>query len=145
MIIKLLLIGTIGVFGSTNTSSSSKKTHKHHKVNHHKIHHKSHTSNKDHLSPPTRFDLCVANNETGSPGKTTFYTVHWHDTPAQNEGLYWGAYSWLQSTWESQGGLRYAYRASDATPREQTAIFETHWKEYQTQWPNTVPPCLKYR
>jgi hypothetical protein len=87
----------------------------------------------------------VANDETGSPGSLSFSTVHWHDTPEQNEGLYWGAYSWMQGTWESQGGLRFAYHASEASPEQQSIIFD-HWSRIDPgAWPNTIPPCEEYR
>jgi hypothetical protein len=85
---------------------------------------------------PNRFDLCVANRENGEPGATTYGTVNWHAVNG-----YYGAYSFLHETWAVAGGLRYAYNANEASPSEQTAIFESYVRRDPGAWPNTVPPC----
>jgi hypothetical protein len=82
------------------------------------------------------FDYCVANRENGEPGSTDPSFIHWH---AINE--YDGAYSFLPATWDEAGGQRYASRAYEATPEQQTIIFE-HWRRIDPgAWP-TIPPCL---
>lgn len=88
----------------------------------------------------TAFELCVANRESGNGtdtlGTGRYATINWR----YEDGTYEGAYNWLNSTWISMGGLRYAARAVDATPREQTLIFRAHAHE-RGQWPQTVPAC----
>lgn len=85
-------------------------------------------------------DLCVANRENGEPGALTYDTVHWH---AVNE--YDGAYSFLPATWDEAGGRRFAARANEASPDQQSRVFE-HWSRVDPgAWPNTLPPCLRYR
>lgn len=92
------------------------------------------------LPPPDAYDLCVGNRENGEPGATTYNTIHWH---VVND--YDGAYSFLPETWDAAGGQRYAARANEATPRQQTRIFE-HWSSIDPgAWPNTIPPCLYLR
>ena len=89
-----------------------------------------------HRRPFSAFDLCVANRENGEPGSYSYSTVHWH---AVNE--YFGAYSFLHSTWVAAGGLRYAYNANEASPTEQSAVFN-HWSRVDPgAWPNTLPAC----
>lgn len=104
-------------------------------VSHHnKIHHKKHHHTNNII---TKFDLCVANRENGEPGSTSYNTINWH---AVNE--YYGAYSFLHSTWVSDGGLRFSYNANEATPEEQTIVFNEWSRRDPGAWPNTIPPCL---
>ena len=84
----------------------------------------------------TRFDLCVANRENGEPGSTSYSTINWH---AVND--YYGAYSFLEGTWKEAGGRRYAYNASQATPEQQSIIFNYWSARHPGAWPNTIPPC----
>lgn len=88
-------------------------------------------------STGSAFALCVANREAGSPGSTSAGTVSWtiEDAP------YEGGFQWLNSTWLSQGGGRYAPRAIEATPSEQIAIFEAAEPSNPGAWPVTVPAC----
>jgi hypothetical protein len=83
------------------------------------------------------FDLCVANRENGEPGALTYSTIDWH---AVND--YYGAFSFLHETWVAAGGLRYAFNANEASPWEQSAIFNSYERIDPGAWPNTVPPCL---
>lgn len=112
---------------------------------HHVQHHKQHKHKSIHRTVIDKFDLCVANNETGSPGSVSFGTIHWNYTPSQNEGLYEGGYSWLNSTWLSQGGGRYAQHAYEASPKEQSIIFNRWSRLTPGAWPATIPPCLYLR
>lgn len=82
----------------------------------------------------TPFDLCVANRESGQPGSYSYSTINWH-----YNGDYEGAYNWTNSTWLAEGGGRYARHAYDATPLEQTRIFNEHANS--RDWPVTVPAC----
>lgn len=88
------------------------------------------------------FERCVFNREsgTGSHGPWTLSTIKWQ----YDDGTYEGAANWLNSTWISMGGGRFAPRAVEATPRQQTIIFREHATE-PGQWGETVPPCLQYR
>lgn len=89
----------------------------------------------------SRFDGCVGNREKGEPGDLSLNTIHWH---ADADG-YEGAYSWLNSTWLAQGGGVYAQHAYEASPREQSRIFD-RWSQLDPgAWPNTIPPCLYLR
>lgn len=84
----------------------------------------------------TRLDLCVGNRENGEPGAYTYNTINWH---AVNE--YRGAYSFLPSTWEAAGGQRYAPEANEASPVQQSIVFN-HWSQVDPgAWPNTLPAC----
>jgi len=89
--------------------------------------------------PPaiSRFDLCVANRENGEPGSTSYSSINWG---AVNE--YYGAYSFLHSTWVSMGGLRYAYNANEASPSQQSVVFNYGARTDPGAWPATIPPCL---
>lgn len=89
----------------------------------------------------TRFDLCVANREKGEPGSLDPRLIHWH---ADAEG-YEGAYSWLPSTWIAQGGGRFAAAAYEASPRQQSIIFDKWSRLDPGAWQNTIPPCLYLR
>lgn len=128
------------------------------KTNHHKKHHPGcNTSSCDHridiiwakrhpqyahiavISNITKFDLCVANNESGEPGSLSYSSINWHE-----EGGYEGAYQFLNSTWLAAGGGKYASGALEATPAQQTAIFNSYEPNDPGAWPQTVPPCLKY-
>lgn len=82
----------------------------------------------------------MANRENGEPGDVNFHTINWQ---AVNE--YYGAYSFLHPTWVSAGGLRYAYNANEATPEEQSIIFNSYSALDPGAWPNTIPPCLYLR
>lgn len=82
----------------------------------------------------TVFDLCVANRESGSPGSTSFATINW-----RYSGEYEGAYNWVNSTWLAEGGGRFARHAYEATPAEQSQVFNEH--ENSRDWPVTVPAC----
>lgn len=92
------------------------------------------------LPPPTTFDLCVGNRENGEPGATTFDTIHWNAVNGNPADPYHGAYSFLHSTWTSMGGGRYAYNANEATPSQQSAIFNYGARTDPSAWP-TIPPC----
>jgi hypothetical protein len=96
-----------------------------------------HPAAREASSTISRFDLCVANRENGEPGADTYSTVNWH---AVNE--YDGAYSFLQSTWEAAGGMRFASSANLATPLEQSVIFNSYSRVDPGAWPTTIPPCL---
>jgi hypothetical protein len=86
------------------------------------------------------FDLCVANRENGEPGSLTYSTIDWH---AVNE--YYGAYSFLDGTWREAGGRRFAREANEASPEQQSIVFN-HWSAVDPgAWPNTLPPCLYLR
>jgi Transglycosylase-like domain len=89
----------------------------------------------------TAFDACVANREKGEPGDLGLNTIHWH---AVDDG-YYGAYSWMASTWTSEGGGRFAPYANEATPREQSIVFDKWSRLDPGAWPNTIPPCLYLR
>lgn len=88
------------------------------------------------------FERCVFNREsgTGSHGPWTLSTIRWRFVGNGYEG----AANWLHSTWVSMGGEKYAERAIEASPKEQTLIFRAHATE-PGQWDETVPPCLQYR
>jgi hypothetical protein len=86
----------------------------------------------------TRFDLCVANREKGEPGSLDPRLIRWHEVG----GGYYGAYSWLASTWTAEGGGRFAPLASEATPQQQSIIFDKWSRIDPGAWPNTIPPCL---
>ncbi len=77
----------------------------------------------------------MANREAGEPGSRRFGTINW-----RYDGDYEGAYNWVNGTWLSMGGGRYARHAFEATPREQTLVFRRHANS--SDWPNTVPACL---
>lgn len=80
------------------------------------------------------FELCVANREAGEPGSTSFDTINW-----RYSGDYEGAYNWVNGTWLSMGGGRFAAHAYEATPEQQTLIFRAHANS--RDWPQTVPAC----
>ena len=84
----------------------------------------------------TALDLCVANRENGEPGSYSYSTINWH---ADNE--YEGAYSEEHAKWVSGGGLRYAAHAYEATPAQQSAVFNRQIKTEPGAWPNTLPAC----
>lgn len=115
-------------------SLETKVTHRNHKhhINHHHI--------SDVKSPITDFDLCVANRENGEPGSLSYRSINWF---AVNE--YYGAYSFMQNTWESAGGRRFAYHANEASPEDQSIIFNEYSARDPGAWPNTIPPCLYLR
>ncbi len=83
----------------------------------------------------TRFEICVANHESGAP-EDPYNPAHinW-----RYRGDYEGAYNWVNSTWLAEGGGRYAQHAYDATPKQQVLIFRAH--ENPRDWPVTVPAC----
>ena len=58
---------------------------------------------------------------------------------------YYGGLQFSQATWEAAGGTQYAPRADLASPGEQIATAEHLVNDlgasYDTQWPNTAPPC----
>jgi len=84
----------------------------------------------------TTLDLCVANRENGEPGSTSYDTINWF---AVNE--YYGAYSFLHSTWAAAGGEKYSFNANEATPNQQSIVFN-HWSAVDPgAWPNTLPAC----
>lgn len=92
--------------------------------------------NRTRRSPISSLDLCVANRENGEPGSYSYSTINWH---AVNE--YRGAYSFLHETWVAAGGLRYAFDANEASPGEQSVVFN-HWSRVDPgAWPNTLPAC----
>ena len=80
------------------------------------------------------FELCVANQEAGEPGSTSFATINWH-----YDADYEGAYNWVNSTWLAEGGGRYAPHAYEASPEAQTLIFRAHANSQD--WPRSVPAC----
>jgi hypothetical protein len=82
----------------------------------------------------TQFELCVANQEAGEPGSTSFSTINWH-----YDSGYEGAYNWTNETWLAQGGGRYAAHAYEASPQAQTLVFRAHANAHD--WPNSVPAC----
>jgi hypothetical protein len=86
------------------------------------------------------FDLCVANRENGEPGALTYNTINWH---VVND--YYGAYSFLHPTWVSAGGERFADNANEASPEQQSIIFNSYRARDPGAWPATIPPCLRYR
>lgn len=88
----------------------------------------------------SEYDLCVANRENGEPGALTYNTINWH---AVNE--YYGAYSFLHGTWVAAGGLRYTSNANEASPVDQSIIFNSYSARDPGAWPNTIPPCLHLR
>lgn len=117
----------IGVFAFAFAPTTS-----HHAIRHTRARHRP-------VMAISKRDLCVANRENGEPGALTYSTIHWH---AVNE--YDGAYSFLPATWDQAGGQRYAARADEASPGQQSAIFE-RWSHIDPgAWPNTLPPCLRY-
>jgi hypothetical protein len=86
----------------------------------------------------TRFDLCVANQENGEPGASSFSTVNWR---ADND--YEGAFSWEPAKWEAGGGLRYARHPYEASPQEQIAVFHQNGRNGEWtlgNWP-TIARC----
>lgn len=100
-----------------------------------------------HHKPPaptvtiSKFDLCVANRENGEPGSTDYSLIDWH---ADND--YEGAYSEEHVKWEEGSrGLGFPVHAYDATPEQQTVVFEKQVSVEPGAWPNTVPPCMEYR
>src|ERR1019366_606721 len=99
---------------------------------------KKHAPKKDQIITP--FDLCVANHESGTgtvatPANSRFNTI---DRSYNAEG-YEGAYNWVNSTWLAMGGGKYAEHAYDASPEDQTRIFNAHANAQD--WPETVPAC----
>lgn len=57
---------------------------------------------------------------------------------------YYGGLQFAQSTWDRNGGRRYASRADLASPLEQMWIAESAWHESGgrfSQWPNTARAC----
>jgi hypothetical protein len=127
-------------FGANTTAVKTHHTHHHvgpavHHVHKHRHHKRKQTTN-GHI---TTFDLCVANRENGEPGSLRFSDVNWH---AVNE--YYGAYSFLHETWRAAGGERFAYNANEATPDEQSQVFNSYSARDPGAWPNTIPPCLGY-
>jgi hypothetical protein len=81
------------------------------------------------------FALCVANQESGSPGSTSFATVNWR----YDDGQFEGAYNWVHSTWEAMKRPSDPGYAVDASPRQQTEVFMAHANA--NDWPNSVPAC----
>lgn len=68
------------------------------------------------------------------------YEGAWNDPGAP----YYGGLQFASSTWERNGGLRYASSADQATPLQQMWIAESAWKESGgsfSQWPNTARRC----
>jgi Transglycosylase-like domain len=73
---------------------------------------------------------CIAEHESGD---------NWH----LNDGSgFYGGLQFMQSTWESAGGLRFAPRADLATPMQQVEIARS-WlaKTSWNQWPQTSRMC----
>ena len=89
----------------------------------------------------TAFDACVGNRENGEPGALTLNTIHWHAIV----GEYHGAYSFMPATWAAAGGHQFAGEANEATPRDQSRIFNSYSAIDPGAWPNTLPPCLYLR
>jgi hypothetical protein len=57
---------------------------------------------------------------------------------------YYGGLQFAQSTWDRNGGQRYASRADLASPLEQMWVAENAWHESGgsfSQWPNTARAC----
>ena len=57
---------------------------------------------------------------------------------------YYGGLQFAQSTWDRNGGRKYASRADLATPLQQMWIAESAWRESGgsfSQWPNTARAC----
>ena len=57
---------------------------------------------------------------------------------------YYGGLQFAQSTWDRNGGQRFASRADLATPLEQMWTAENAWQESGgsfSQWPNTARAC----
>lgn len=57
---------------------------------------------------------------------------------------FYGGLQFMQSTWERNGGLKYAPRADMATPLQQMWTAENAWHESGgsfSQWPNTARYC----
>jgi Transglycosylase-like domain len=97
---------------------------------------------KHHWHPPfrfSRFELCVANRESGdgqaTPSTARYVTINWR---YHGEG-YEGAFNWVNSTWLAMGGGRYAQHAYDASPEQQTLVFRANANSQD--WPQTVPAC----
>ena len=64
----------------------------------------------------------------------------WNDPNAP----YYGGLQFSSSTWERNGGHRYAPEADQATPLQQMWIAENAWAESGgsfSQWPNTARYC----
>jgi hypothetical protein len=71
-----------------------------------------------HRPPHYRQWLCLYRYENGGYG--------WH---ANTGNGYYGGLQFLQSTWERNGGRRFARRADLATPLEQMWTAERAWRE----------------
>lgn len=84
-----------------------------------------------------RFNLCVANHEAGEPGSELESTVDWHIV----DNGYGGGFQFVPSTWLAAGGGRYAREPQDATPEQQTIIFNSYEKRDPGAWPRSVPAC----
>jgi hypothetical protein len=64
-------------------------------------------------------------------------SMDWHivDPP------YSGGDQWTESTWLAAGGGRFAPIAAQATPAQQTWVFERYEPSHPGAWPVTVPAC----
>jgi hypothetical protein len=64
-------------------------------------------------------------------------SMDWHivDPP------YSGGDQWTESTWRAAGGGRFAPIAAQATPAQQTWVFERYEPSHPGAWPVTVPAC----
>ena len=78
--------------------------------------------------------MCVANRESGEPGSYSYSTINW-----KYNGEFEGAYNWVNSTWLAEGGGKYAQHAYEATPNQQSQIFNENVNPHD--WPVTVPAC----
>lgn len=76
---------------------------------------------------------CIALHESGS---------NWQDVSHEGTAWYYGGLHFLESTWISAGGQKYAAYPNQATREEQIAIAQS-WLERTSweQWPNTSRIC----
>ncbi len=68
------------------------------------------------------------------------YEGAWNDPGSP----YYGGLQFSHSTWERNGGHKYASEADQATPLEQMWVAESAWRESGgsfSQWPNTARWC----
>lgn len=64
-------------------------------------------------------------------------SMRWHivDPP------YSGGDQWTAAAWQEAGGGRFAPIAAQATPEQQTWVFERYEPSHPGAWPVTVPAC----
>lgn len=76
------------------------------------------------------------NRESGEPGSTDTAFIRWH---LHEDGTHSGAGQWDPPTWEEGGGR--TDEAWEATPDEQTRVFNRFYPGHESRWAETAPFC----